>query len=47
LRQFNPQLSLHYWDWTQDPRDPFGDGNVNLFTSAFMGTAPLFPAQRS
>ena len=20
LRQINPQLSLHYWDWTQDPR---------------------------
>ena len=19
LRQINPQLSLHYWDWTQDP----------------------------
>jgi hypothetical protein len=21
LRQINPQLSLHYWDWTQDPRN--------------------------
>ena len=20
LRTINPQLSLHYWDWTQDPR---------------------------
>ena len=20
LRAINPQLSLHYWDWTQDPR---------------------------
>lgn len=20
LRQINPQLSLHYWDWTQDAR---------------------------
>jgi hypothetical protein len=20
IRQINPQLSLHYWDWTQDPR---------------------------
>lgn len=39
LRQINPQLSLHYWDWTQDPRDPLGNGSVNLFTSAFMGNA--------
>src|SRR5919108_950605 len=21
LRQINPELSLHYWDWTQDPRE--------------------------
>jgi len=21
LRDVNPQLSLHYWDWTQDPRN--------------------------
>ena len=20
LREINPDLSLHYWDWTQDPR---------------------------
>lgn len=39
LRQVNPNLSLHYWDWTQDPRDPFGDGRVNLFTGDFMGSA--------
>ena len=44
LRQINPQLSLHYWDWTQDPRNiPNANlgggsvGNLNLFTSAFMG----------
>lgn len=44
LRAINPQLSLHYWDWTQDPRAvPNGNlgggatGNVNLFTSDFMG----------
>jgi hypothetical protein len=44
LRQINPQLSLHYWDWTQDPRNIPGanlgagtTGNLNLFTSDFMG----------
>ena len=44
LRAINPQLSLHYWDWTQDPRAiPNANlgggttGNLNLFTSDFMG----------
>jgi hypothetical protein len=44
LRQINPQLSLHYWDWTQDPRSiPNANlgggttGNLNLFTPDFMG----------
>jgi hypothetical protein len=44
LRQINPQLSLHYWDWTQDPRSiPNANlgggmtGNLDLFTSDFMG----------
>lgn len=44
LRQVNPQLSLHYWDWTQDPRSIPGanlgggtTGVLNLFTPAFMG----------
>jgi hypothetical protein len=44
LRQINPQLSLHYWDWTQDPTNiPNGNlgggttGTLNLFTTAFMG----------
>ena len=44
LRQVNPLLSLHYWDWTQDPRNiPGGNlgggatGPLNLFTSDFMG----------
>src|SRR6266496_6142218 len=44
LRQINPQLSLHYWDWTQDPRNiPNANlgggtiGNLNLFTPDFMG----------
>lgn len=41
LRLVNPQLSLHYWDWTVDPRAaPDGMGGVvNLFTSSFMGSA--------
>jgi hypothetical protein len=46
IRQIDPQLSLHYWDWTQDPQNaPDGQGGfVNLFTTgvtgnAFMGSA--------
>jgi hypothetical protein len=31
LRQVDPNLSLHYWDWNEDP-DP-------LFTASFMGNA--------
>jgi hypothetical protein len=44
LRAINPQLSLHYWDWTQDPRSiPNANlgggttGTLNLFTTDFMG----------
>jgi len=44
LRSINPQLSLHYWDWTQHPRAVpnanLGDGTtgtLDLFTSDFMG----------
>lgn len=44
IRQVNPQLSLHYWDWTQDPTAiPDGNlgggttGTLNLFTADFMG----------
>jgi Common central domain of tyrosinase/von Willebrand factor type A domain len=44
LRQINPQLSLHYWDWKEDPRAiPNANlgggttGTLNLFTSDFMG----------
>ena len=44
IRQINPQLSLHYWDWTQDPTSIPGanlgagtTGTLNLFTSDFMG----------
>lgn len=46
IREIDPQLSLHYWDWTQDPQNaPDGAGGfVNLFTTgttgnAFMGSA--------
>ena len=49
LRQINPQLSLHYWDWTQDPRAiPNANlgggrtGNLNLFTPDFMGYGGIF-----
>lgn len=44
LRQINPQLSLHYWDWTENPTNlPNANlgggntGNLNLFTNTFMG----------
>jgi hypothetical protein len=40
LREIDPDLSLHYWDFTQDPRNaPDGHGGfVNLFTPAFLGS---------
>jgi len=45
LRQINPQLSLHYWDFKEDPRNiPNGNlgmgnvGPVNLFDANFMGS---------
>jgi hypothetical protein len=31
LRDVDPELSLHYWDWNQDP--------TPLFTASFMGNA--------
>jgi hypothetical protein len=39
IQEIDPQLSLHYWDWTQDPQNlPDGQGGtINLFTSAFFG----------
>ncbi|WP_198161301.1 tyrosinase family protein, partial [Variovorax sp. WDL1] len=44
LRQIDPRLSLHYWDWTQDPRaipnanlGGGATGTLNLFTPDFMG----------
>jgi hypothetical protein len=46
LRQINPQLSLHYWDFRDDPRNiPNGNvgggatGFVTLFDSNFMGSS--------
>lgn len=40
LRGVDPQLSLHYWDWTTDPRaTPTGGGMLDLFTTQFMGNA--------
>ena len=41
LREVDPEVSLHYWDWTTDPQhSPDGTGGfVNLFTSHFMGAA--------
>lgn len=45
LRQINPQLSLHYWDFKDDPRNipngNIGGGNVGtviLFDANFMGS---------
>jgi hypothetical protein len=45
LREINPQLSLHYWDFKEDPRSipkgNLGGGNispVNLFETKFMGS---------
>lgn len=41
LRRADPSVSLHYWDWTTDPRQsPDGSGGfVNLFSSDFMGSS--------
>jgi hypothetical protein len=40
LRKVDSRISLHYWDWTSDPRRcPDGKGGfVNLFTEKFMGS---------
>lgn len=38
LRQVDSRLSLHYWDWTTDPRAASGD-SAALFTNIFMGSA--------
>src|SRR5438876_5347168 len=38
LRQINPQLSLHYWDFKEDPRN-IPNGNIGL---GAIGTVNLF-----
>ena len=38
LRGVDPTLSLHYWDWTTDPRAASA-GHAALFTPTFMGSA--------
>src|SRR5919197_27943 len=40
LREVDPDLSLHYWDWTTDPRpqDQNHQLGTNLFTPQFMGS---------
>ncbi|MGV7462480.1 hypothetical protein PJI20_29580, partial [Mycobacterium kansasii] len=40
LRQSNPDVALHYWDWTEDPRaasDGQG-GTVDLTDPSLFGT---------
>lgn len=41
VQQVNPDMALHYWDWTQDPRatDDGQGGVVTLCTDATFGTA--------
>ena len=41
LREIDPELSLHYWDWTEDPTaaDDGNGGTVDLFTTNFMGAS--------
>ena len=41
LQQVNPEMALHYWDWTQDPRaaDDGQGGVVDLMTDDWFGTA--------
>ncbi len=38
LREVDPELSLHYWDWTTDPRVAPA-GGAALFTNVFMDNA--------
>jgi hypothetical protein len=40
LRLANPDVSLHYWDWNEDPAETTDeDGKaLNLFTPSFMGS---------
>jgi Common central domain of tyrosinase/von Willebrand factor type A domain len=36
LREIHPEIALHYWDWTTDPRAASA-GRAALFTNTFMG----------
>lgn len=36
LREIHPEISLHYWDWTTDPRAAMA-GRADLLTHTFMG----------
>lgn len=40
LQEIDPDVALHYWDWTTDPRSsPDGQGGVtDLSVNGFMGT---------
>ena len=40
LQQVDPDVALHYWDWTEDPRaaDDGQGGTVNLFSPTLFGT---------
>jgi hypothetical protein len=51
LREVDSRLSIHYWNWTQNPRSiPDGNlgggntGTLNLFTPDFMGYGGSTPA---
>src|SRR4051812_39228669 len=38
LREVDPELSLHYWNWTTDPAVQRHDGGTfSLFTADFIG----------
>lgn len=39
LRQVDSRLSLHYWDWTTDPRVATPDGVAILGATGFMGSS--------
>ena len=41
LQQVDPDIALHYWDWTDDPRvaDDGNGGTVNLLSAQFFGTS--------
>lgn len=40
LQQIDPDVALHYWDWTTDPRSSpdGGGGTTDLSVNTFMGT---------